>query len=56
MPIVVPRLIVELYQHTNFRGRMGYVVEPVPFTAHIGFQDNISSLRVYKGAKLLVKS
>ena len=49
MPIVVPRLIVELYQHTNFRGRMGYVVEPVPFTAHIGFQDNISSLRVYKG-------
>lgn len=28
---------------------MGYVVEPVPFTAHIGFQDNISSLRVYKG-------
>lgn len=49
MPIVVPRLIVELFQHTNFRGRMGYVVEPVPFTAHIGFQDNISSLRVYKG-------
>lgn len=49
MPIVVPRLVVELFQHTNFRGRMGYVVEPVPFTAHIGFQDNISSLRVYKG-------
>ena len=49
MPVVVPRLIVELFQHTNFRGRMGYVVEPVPFTAHIGFQDNISSVRVYKG-------
>lgn len=49
MPVVVPRLIVELFQHTNFRGRMGYVVEPVPFTAHIGFQDNISSLRIYKG-------
>ena len=49
MPVVIPRLIVELFQHTNFRGRMGYVVEPVPFTAHIGFQDNISSLRVYKG-------
>ena len=49
MPVVVPRLIVEIFQHTNFRGRMGYVVEPVPFTAHIGFQDNISSLRVYKG-------
>ena len=49
MPVVVPRLIVEIFQHTNFRGRMGYVVEPVPFTGHIGFQDNISSLRVYKG-------
>ena len=49
MPVVIPRLIVELFQHTNFRGRMGYVVEPVPFTAHIGFQDNISSVRVYKG-------
>ena len=49
MPVVIPRLIVEVFQHVNFRGRMGYVVEPVPFTAHIGFQDNISSLRVYKG-------
>ena len=49
MPIVVPRLIVEVFQHVNFRGRMGYIVEPVPFTAHIGFQDNISSVRVYKG-------
>ena len=49
MPVVVPRLIVELFQHTNFRGRMGYVVEPVPFTGSIGFQDNISSVRVYKG-------
>ena len=49
MPIVVPRLVVEVFQHTNFRGRMGYIVEPVPFTGHIGFQDNISSLRVYKG-------
>ena len=49
MPIVVPRLVVEVFQHTNYRGRMGYIVEPVPFTGHIGFQDNISSLRVYKG-------
>ena len=49
MPVVIPRLIVEVFQHTNFRGRMGYIVEPVPFTGHIGFQDNISSLRVYKG-------
>ena len=49
MPIVIPRLIVEVFQHTNFRGRMSYVVEPVQHTRHIGFQDNISSLRVYKG-------
>ncbi len=49
MPVVVPRLVVEVFQHTNYRGRMGYVVEPVPFTGSIGFQDNISSLRVYKG-------
>ena len=49
MPIVIPRLVVEVFQHTNFRGRMGYVVEPVPFTRDIGFQDNISSVRVYKG-------
>ncbi len=49
MPIVIPRLIVEVFQHANFRGRMGYVLEPVPHTRLIGFQDNISSLRVYKG-------
>ena len=49
MPVVIPRLIVEVFQHVNFRGRMGYVLEPVPHTGHIGFQDNISSLRVYKG-------
>ena len=49
MPIVIPRLVVEVFQHTNFRGRMGYVVEPVQQTRTIGFQDNISSVRVYKG-------
>ena len=49
MPVVIPRLVVEVFQHTNFRGRMGYVVEPVRFTGDIGFQDNISSVRVYKG-------
>lgn len=49
MPITTPRLIVELFQHTNFRGRSGFVIEPVPHTRELGFQDNISSLRVYKG-------
>lgn len=49
MPVVIPRLIVEAFQHRNFRGRMGYILEPVPHTGRIGFQDNISSLRIYKG-------
>jgi regulation of enolase protein 1 (concanavalin A-like superfamily) len=49
MPIVIPRLIVEIFQHTNFRGRSGFVIEPVPQTRELGFQDNISSLVVYKG-------
>ena len=56
MPIVIPRLIVELFQHTNFRGRMGYVVEPVPFTAHIGFQDNMLFTSRLQRPKFLVKS
>ena len=37
MPVVIPRLIVEIFQHVNFRGRMGYVLEPVPHTGRIGF-------------------
>ena len=49
MPVVIPRLIVEVFQHIDYRGRMGYVIEPVPHTGSIGFQDNISSVRVYKG-------
>lgn len=49
MPVVIPRLIAEVFQHVNFRGRMGYVLEPVPHTGKIGFQDNISSLRIFKG-------
>ncbi len=49
MPVVIPRLIVEAFQHVNYRGRMGYILEPVPHTGRIGFQDNISSLKIYKG-------
>ncbi len=49
MPTVIPRLIVEIFEHPDFGGRRGYVVEPVRFTGDIGFQDNISSVRVYKG-------
>ena len=49
MPVVIPRLIVEVFEHVNFGGRRGYVFEPVSFTADIGFQDNISSVKIYKG-------
>ena len=49
MPLLMPRLIAEVYQHTRYRGRRGFIVEPVKFTGDIGFQDNISSLKVYKG-------
>ena len=49
MPTIMPRLIAEIFQHTNYRGRVGYICEPVRFTGDIGFQDNISSVRIYKG-------
>ncbi len=39
MPTVIPRLIAEVFEHTNFRGRRGYVIEPVQFTRDIGFQE-----------------
>ncbi len=49
MPFVVPRLIVEIFDQPYFRGRRGLVYEPVRYTGYIGFQDNISSVRIYKG-------
>ena len=49
MPAIIPRLIVEVFEHPNFGGRRAYVFEPIDFTAKIGLQDNISSVRVYKG-------
>ncbi len=49
MPFVVPRLIAEIFDQPYFRGRWGLVYEPVRYTGVIGFQDNISSARIYKG-------
>ena len=49
MPAVIPRLIAEVFEHVDFSGRRACVVEPVEFTTLIGFQDNISSVKVYKG-------
>jgi regulation of enolase protein 1 (concanavalin A-like superfamily) len=49
MPVIVPHLIVEVFEDIWFRGRRGTVVKPTSFTRDIGFQDNISSIRIYKG-------
>jgi len=49
MPFVIPRLIVEVFDQPYFRGRRGLVYEPVRYTGFIEFQDNISSVRVYRG-------
>ncbi len=44
-----PRLVAEIYRDSRFRGPKGTVIGNVPFTRDIGFQDNISSVRVYRG-------
>jgi regulation of enolase protein 1 (concanavalin A-like superfamily) len=44
-----PRLVVEVYRDPNFEGPSGIVIENVPFTGNIGFQDSISSVKVYRG-------
>ncbi len=44
-----PRLVGEVYRDPNFQGPSGIVINNVPFTADIGFQDNISSVKVYRG-------
>jgi len=49
MPSVVPRLVVEVFQGEWFGGRRAIVLEPVPETRALGFENNISSLRIYKG-------
>lgn len=49
MPGMIPRLVVEVFDQPNFQGRSTTVVEPVRRTQDIGFQDNIQSVKVYKG-------
>ncbi|MFC1714348.1 beta/gamma crystallin-related protein [Candidatus Poribacteria bacterium] len=44
-----PRLVAEIYRDPYFRGPRGLVIDNVRFTGDIGFQDNISSVRVYRG-------
>lgn len=46
-------LVAEVFEHPQFNGFTpgisGLVYEPVKFTGDIGFQDNISSIRLYRG-------
>lgn len=49
MPPVIPRLVVEVFQREWFQGRRTIVLEPVPETRALGFENNISSVRIYKG-------
>lgn len=45
----MPRLVVEIYEHTNFEGVKATVIDNVPFTGDIGFLKNISSVKVFRG-------
>lgn len=44
-----PRLVAQVFEDRRFRGRWGIVLSNVPDTRRIGFQDNISSVKVYRG-------
>ena len=47
--MVLPRLVVEVFERPYFGGKRGIVWQPVSYTGYLGFQDNISSIKVYKG-------
>lgn len=49
MPIVQPRLIVELYEGWGFSGKRAVIVDSVPDVTPLGMYDRIFSLRVFKG-------
>jgi len=49
MPEKIPHLIVEVFSGQWFTGKRGVLISPVKFTGDIGFQDNISSIKIYKG-------
>ena len=49
MRFFAPRLVIELFQYSWYRGRSGLIIEDIPDTRAIGFNDNISSVRIYKG-------
>ena len=46
--VTIPRLIVEVFDSWGFRGRRAIVIDPIRSTAEFGFENNISSIRIYK--------
>ena len=42
-------VIIEIYQDTDFQGQKGIILRDVSSIADIGMNDNISSLRIYRG-------
>jgi len=47
--VTIPRLIVEVFDGWGFRGRRATILAPVRATSELGFENNISSIRIYKG-------
>lgn len=48
MPII-PRLVVELYEHNRYRGRKVTIIDSIPDTSEIKANDMISSIKIYSG-------
>ncbi|MBM3237227.1 hypothetical protein FJZ31_13120 [Candidatus Poribacteria bacterium] len=48
--VTIPRLIVEVFDGWGFRGRQATIINPVRSLEEFGFENNISSMRIYKGA------
>jgi hypothetical protein len=46
---LVPRLVVEVFEHVNFQGRRVTIIDSVPNTDEMGAQDIISSIKIYRG-------
>jgi len=46
---LTPRIVAEIYRDPRFQGPRGLVIGNVPFTGDIGFENNISSVKIYRG-------
>ncbi|MFQ6041646.1 MAG: beta/gamma crystallin-related protein [Candidatus Poribacteria bacterium] len=47
--VTIPRLIVEVFDRWGFGGRRAIIINPIRSLAEFGFENNISSIRIYKG-------